>query len=310
MYVEAARRPGLKVAVPKPSNCSKGAYSAKVSIGRTTARHTVTLALVANASNSVTVTKVLYVGLLPHGATLEARPCTSPAWSTSEQLGQWSDGPYLVNNNVWNQKEAGPQTIHACSWNSWYVVADQPALSSDPGSIKTGPDTEYNFVPQPYACSTTTDCGPAISSFHSVTSTFSFTVPTAPNQDYDVNYDTWVGGLNSNDCTEVMVWNEYGGQQDPGSYQATIGGISYGVDHNRLPSGGSCGYDAFVMTNQESSGSVNLLAIYQYMVAKGWVTSSESLSAIEYGVEIASTNGPQTYTLNDYSLNVNGSPIT
>jgi hypothetical protein len=314
---------GLKVAVPKTSNCSKGVYHAKVEVGRTPAKHTITLDLVVTSGDRATATKVLYVALLPSGlaptpapqaspttATASGTACTDPVWSSSGQLDQWSDGPYLVNNNVWNQGEAGPQTIHACSWNNWYVVSNQPALASDSGSIKTGPDTEYNFVSQPWACSTTTDCGPAISSFSSITSTFSFTVPTAPDQDYDVNYDTWVGGLNNNACTEVMVWNEYGGQQDPGTYQTTIGGISYDVDHNGFPSGKNCGYDAFVMTRQESSGSVNLLAIYQFMVAHRWITSSESLSAIEYGVEIASTNGPHTYALNDYSLTVNGSSIS
>ena len=236
-------------------------------------------------------------------------PCTKPSFVSSDAEGTWqpANGSWFVNNNAWSGS-AGPQTIDTCAYNNWYVVSNQ---TNQQGAIETYPDTEYNFVPAPYSCGTTTNCGPAISSFSSITSSFSETVPTGNQEDYDFGYDTWVGGLNNNACTEVMIWNQFGGQPNPGSgAPVNIGGQQFYVDHNSLPSSGNCGFDIFVMATQVQSGSVNILPIYQYMVAQGWLTSSESVSAIEYGVEIAGTNGPQTYAVNNFSLTVNGSSIS
>ena len=63
--------------------------------------------------------------------------CTdsAAAFTTSEAEGQWSNGGYFVRNDAWNS-DAGPQTLYACSYDSWNVVANEPSTTD----VKTYPD--------------------------------------------------------------------------------------------------------------------------------------------------------------------------
>ncbi len=244
-----------------------------------------------------------------------AGSCTDPIYTGSNAEDTWSaSNGDAVNNNAWNGG-AGPQTIDVCNYNSWYVESDQP---NDGGAIETYPDTEEDLVAAPYSCAMP-DCGPVISSLSSVTSTFGMSVPSGANLGYDAAYDTWVDGLNNGNCEEVMVWNQY--ENDLNGYTPTytnvgIGGTTWDILWENSPAGGNCGYVAFIMTSQESSGSVNLLAIYDWVIANhpGWFACTSTaackagganpaeLSTIEYGVEIAYTDGRQRFGLTNFSV--------
>jgi hypothetical protein len=216
--------------------------------------------------------------------------CKNPVWSSSDNFGTWNTNGYLVNNNKWNEGEAGPQTIHACGFNSWYVVSDQKELASNPGSVKTYPDTQKNFPDK------------AISSFSSIKSTYANSQSAPSSGEYNWSYDIWLNGLGNE---ELMIWTNYrypaslppGDAQDKAT--VTIDGQQY-VAWKR----GSVGsrYIALAMTPQKSAGSVDLKAVFNWLVSKGWLSGTDKVSAIEYGVEVSSTNGPQTFNLNDYSL--------
>ncbi|TDW87806.1 MULTISPECIES: hypothetical protein [Kribbella] len=219
-----------------------------------------------------------------------AGTCKNPVWSSSDAFGTWNTSGYLVNNNKWNEGEAGPQSIHACGFNSWYVTSDQKELASNPGSVKTYPDTQKNFPDK------------AISSFGSIKSTYANSQSAPSSGEYNWSYDIWLNGLGNE---ELMIWTNYRypGSLPPGDAQdkatATIGGHTFTAWKR-----GAVGsrYIALAMTDQKAVSSVDLKAVFDWLVSKGWLSGTDKVSAIEYGVEISSTNGPQTFRLDDYSL--------
>ena len=225
----------------------------------------------------------------------------------------------MVNNDAWSGS-AGPQTLYVCNQASWYVASNQPNVG---GQVMTYPDTEHDLVPAPYACSMP-NCGPVISSMTSATGTFAMTAPAGTNIGYDEAFDTWVDGLNENLSDEVMVWNKW--ENDLNGYSptvanVTIGGTSYDVYEQGLPSQqNGAGLTIFAMNNQEASGTVNLLAIYNWVIANhpNWFGCSSAaacqaggshpaeLSSIEYGVEISYTAGLQDFGLTNFSVATSG----
>ncbi len=166
------------------------------------------------------------------------------------------------------------------------------------------------------------NCGPLISSLSSLTSTFG--AFDASNAGYDDAYDTWVNGLNEGFSTEIMVWTNYTNAYDYDTEQAThvlIGGTYYDVYSNGSPvnNGSNTPEIIFAMNNQEASGSVDLLAIYNWIIQNhpdwfGYSTTTAAqagaeISAIEYGMEISYTDGTQQFGVNAYSVTENGNVI-
>lgn len=197
---------------------------------------------------------------------------------------------YWVNNDAWNGS-AGPQTLYACSPSSWYAASDQPDLA---GAVETYPDTEYDVggrgsTPR------------AISSFTSVTSTFAEQAPNVGQ--WDAGYDIWTNNWGG----EIMIWNQTSASLD-GIYppsdcvQVTIGGIGY-CEWN------DGGYGSEVILERDTqvaSGSVDILAALQWLETQGLVKSTDTLTQIEYGIEVSSTAGAsQTFAVNGFTVNVN-----
>jgi hypothetical protein len=176
------------------------------------------------------------------------------------------------------------QTISACSYSNWYVTADMNNDNGD-GHVKTYPNSQRDFN------------DPQISSLNSVTSTFAETSPGTGI--YEDAYDIWLNGLATSGSTEVMIWTQNNGQTPSGSVQGsvTFDGRSYTVWK-----AGS--YIAFVAGANFSSGTVNLLEFFQWIIGKGWISADSTLSQVCYGAELVSTNGvPETFTFSDFSVN-------
>jgi Glycosyl hydrolase family 12 len=212
--------------------------------------------------------------------------CTHPSFVTSAPTGIWGNGGYYVYNNMWNVSGYNvSETLYACSYSNWYVTATMNNDSGD-GAVKTYPNVQMNFNE------------PQISSLHSVTSTYAQTSPQTGI--YEDAYDIWLNGVASSGSTEVMVWTQNYHQVPAGSQEATatLGGHSYTV--YRTSSGG---YIAFVADQNSSSGTVDLLAIFNWLIAKGWIPADSTLGQICYGVELVSTNGvPATFSFNNFSI--------
>jgi hypothetical protein len=65
-------------------------------------------------------------------------------------------------------------------------------------------------------------------------------------------------------------------------------------------------YIAFVEVTNVTSGTVDLKAFFDHIVANGWIPSNSTLGAIDYGVEIVSTDSTDaTFEVNDFSLTTN-----
>jgi hypothetical protein len=226
--------------------------------------------------------------------------CTSPTFSTSDAEGTDNTDPtdgnqyWWVDNDAWDGS-AGPQTMNVCNQSSWYATSDQ---TDNQGQVETYPDTEYDVGGR--NASTYPSTVP-LSAYSSITSTFSEDFPTTGDS-FDAAYDLWT----DNWTNETMIWNQYGGTQDywvqcaePGADQndcgdyvgaVTLDGVSYHV----LNLGGEI---IFVRDVQVSSGSVDILGAYNYEISQGLAKATDAPTQLEYGIEIVSTTGTQTFPL-------------
>ena len=170
-----------------------------------------------------------------------------------------------------------------CSASSWSATSTQP---NDGGQIETYPDTEYDVGGRDG--NTTTP----ISGFTSITSTFSEAYPSAGG--WDAAYDLWL----NNWSTEIMIWNQWAGDNSywpaqadgTGGQALTLDGVPYHFFNN----GGEL---MFFRDAQVSSGSVDILAAFDWLVSQGIVKSTDVPTQLEYGVEIAYTSGTETFPM-------------
>jgi Glycosyl hydrolase family 12 len=214
----------------------------------------------------------------------QSAACTDPSFSTSQPTGGEPSGNYYLYNNMWNASGYSvTQTLYACNYHDWYVVANMNNDSGD-GAVKTYPNVQENFNE------------PRISSFHSITSTFAESSPHVGI--YEDAYDIWINGVAGSGSTEVMVWTENFHQVPSGSVVASA---SFGGRGYKVWKSGS--YIAVVADSNFTSGSVDLLEIFDWIIAKGWIPASSTLGQICYGVELVSTNSaPATFNFTEFSI--------
>jgi hypothetical protein len=219
--------------------------------------------------------------------TCTSAPYVLPLNPTNPQDGITLGGFY-VDTDTWNAASYQvSQTMYVCDYNNWYAVATMDDSAHD-GAVKTYPNVHKDF-----------NAAPAISSFSAISSSFGHAGPHVGI--YEFAYDIWLNGVASTGSTEVMIWTDNFNQVPSGSVQETfaLDGRSYKVYK-------SGSYIAFVDTNNVTSGTVDLLAIFNHIIAKGWIPSTSTLGAIDYGVELVSTNGmAATFVVNAFSLTTN-----
>jgi hypothetical protein len=195
---------------------------------------------------------------------------------------------FYVDADTWNVASYQvTQTMYVCDYNNWYAVANMNNSAGD-GAVKTYPNVHKDF-----------DSSPQISSFKTISSSFSHTAPHVGI--YEFAYDIWLNGVASSGSTEVMIWTDNYNQVPSGSSveTVTLDGQSYDVHK-------SGSYIAFVETTNVTSGTVNLLSFFNHIISKGWIPSTSTLGAIDYGVELVSTNSTNaTFQLDDFSLTTN-----
>ncbi|TMC06943.1 MAG: hypothetical protein E6J41_17270 [Chloroflexi bacterium] len=200
-------------------------------------------------------------------------------WSSTDKFGSWSSGGYTLFNDVWGSG-AGPQTIWANSPTNWGVWANHP----NTGGVKSYPNISKT-------------AGPALSSLHSVTSSFNVSVPSTGA--YETAYDIWC----ANNAFEIMLWvNKTGAVGPLGTRQtsATVGGHTWDVYSG---SNGSNKVFSFVRQGNISSGSVDILAVLRWIEAKGWF-GNVTLGQVQFGFEITSSSGGLNFVTNSYSASV------
>jgi hypothetical protein len=200
-----------------------------------------------------------------------------------------------VTGDVWNPVHGYSQSLSVQSPSHWSVTASAPSGNS---AVVSYPDTQQLFNE------------PSISSFSSITSTFAQSGPGAGGgDDYEAAYDLWTDSghpgtaLGHDTLNEIMVWVANYGQRPSGTDvgNVTIDGVTYALWHSAARGHGhNC--VSLVLPSNESSGTVNILAILQYLASHGLI-NSDRISQIDFGWEICSTGGvAKTFAVTGYSL--------
>jgi len=201
------------------------------------------------------------------------------AFKSSEPFGTWNNGAFDVYNNEWNTSEAGPQTIWAFSYHHWGVESTQSATTS----VKTYPSVQRNYPHRPY------------NTFGMLRSTFAEHMPSSGNFIAEAAYDLW---LNNNDI-EVMVWVDNHRQVPAGSVIAHV--TIYGQQFAVWKAGST--FTFALQGGNEHSGTVHLLSALRWLVHHGQISSSVTLTQVNFGWEICSTHGaPMDFALTKFSL--------
>jgi hypothetical protein len=220
--------------------------------------------------------------------------CTKATATCSASNTGCNVGDYYFYDNMWNCGpgsgfHCGPESGYACAnadgSTSFVVTSNQPAGNT---AVLTYPAMQKNFTGKPL-----------LSSFKSITSTFSEKGPGAVG-DYEVAWDLWFNGL----ANEVMVWVDTYKQVPAGKKVATavmLSGYTWDVWYVS-----SSGYLAFVPPSTISSGTIDLLALLKFAASNGWLPANSVASQFAFGVEVCSTDGKDaTWTIDNYSLTAN-----
>ncbi len=216
-----------------------------------------------------------------------------PVFVTSDPNGGWPEAGYYIHNNMWNSANYSPctSTLSAWSHDKWRVATRMNNTKGD-GAVKTYPNVHRNFRRVP------------VDSFDSLTSTFSHTSPRVGI--YNFAYDLWINGIARPGCTEIMIWTENCKQVPGGRYveDVTFDGRTYKV-YKRSGSG----YIALVAAADFTSGTVNLLEMIKWAVAKGWISDKSTLDQVCYGVEVVSTDDAESiFEVTAFSIDAKPKP--
>jgi Glycosyl hydrolase family 12 len=226
------------------------------------------------------------------GGTAHVSGAAPGSCTTSAQYGTCSYPPYQVNQNVWNRTARSTQTLTARSAAQWRVSTFEPAGSS----VRAYPNVGESL-------------GQPISDYTQVVATFADTMPTGGRE--EAAFDIWVNGAPGTSSTahmiEVMVWTSTHRTMPSGGpvTTATIGGQAFTVWECQASGCAGHPYYAFVLTGNESSGRVNILAFLHWLISRGLVPASDPLTQVQDGWEIASTGGStETFSMTNYQLRV------
>jgi len=203
-------------------------------------------------------------------------------------------GEYTVYNNVWGTTETNTQTLTAYSYSYWYVVSTQP----DTSGVKSYPNTGL------------VNLNKTIGSIGTLTSSFEVIVPSTGN--WEVAYDIWVP-------SEVMIWMytsgnvspiaagwDSSGAPIPSATNINISGYTWNVYR-----GGNNVVSFVAVTSTDGSwkpakvtkGTVDIKAILNWIVAQGWISSSGTVGAVQFGFEISGTGGvPLKFICTNFSI--------
>jgi hypothetical protein len=221
-------------------------------------------------------------------------PTTTPSsgvpsdavWVASGQWDSWTNNGYTLNNDVWGSG-AGPQTIWARTGTNWGVVANHPRTSG----VKSYPHTGKTL-------------NRTLSSLGSISSSFNVAVPS--DGDYETAYDIWA----NNNAYEIMIWTNQHGAVGPiaSSYDqngavpsasnVAVGGHTWNVYRG---SNGSNQVYSFVRTSATNSGTIDVLAVLNWLKTQGWY-GDVTVGDIQFGFELSGTAGQSSFTCNSFGI--------
>ena len=232
------------------------------------------------------------VVVVPIGAA-QAAPCANPEFVTSDPNGMWSDGKYIVHNNMWNASGYDiSETLRACSYRNWSVSVTADNSNGD-GAVKTYPNVHLDFHDWE------TGDEPQLSSFSRIRSSWAARTPGVGI--YNAAYDIWLNGVPGE--YEVMIWTDNYRQVPAGSVVAK--GLRWAGVRWRLWATDDNSILSLVPARRLKHGTLPLRRMLSYLVREGRVDADATLGQICYGFEVVSTDGqPATFKVKDFSLSV------
>jgi hypothetical protein len=247
----------------------------------------------AVSSSAASNGKAVLFGKQPSPQPPAGQKCTSPAWHTSDHQGMWSNGGYIVANDMWNEGAGlGSQTIYACSYHSWYVTSNQ---TDSQGAVKTYPNVHKDYH------NWGNGHEPKISSFNAIKSSFAYQHPTSGA--YDVAYDIWVNGVADSNSTEIMVWTD---NHQPAYKSGNAGSMTLDGHHYHIITSDNNHYIAIIADSPVSSGTFDLLGIFHDLMGKGMLANDSTLGQVDFGIEFSSTGGQSArFACTNFSISDN-----
>jgi hypothetical protein len=225
------------------------------------------------------------------------RACTQAAAVCNANNTGCNVGSYYLYDNQWNCGAAsgnncGPESAYGCTNSdgtvAFTVMSKQPAGNT---AVLTYPAMQDNF-----------SSNPTLASFHTITATFDETSPHVG--DYEVAWDCWF----NNQDNELMIWVDNYNQTPGGNKIASdvqVAGRSWDIWMSGTQ---SKGYIVFNATSTFTSGTVNLLSIFNYAASHSYMpgATTSTVGQLSFGVEVCSTNGQSaTWTVDDYGITTN-----
>lgn len=216
-------------------------------------------------------------------------PSTTEAYAcvTSAANGLCNFGPYTgitgadsnpwVGNDMWNPIAGASQTMYANSPGDFYVTANMPA---------------GNTAVVSYA-NTGTDFTRAVSAYTSITSSFTESMNATSGTVASAAYDMWFSGGGIN---EVMIHHDLSQRGGCGTWAAT--NVTFGGSNGvpvrsdwKLCIGGTAAFWQVPASDSFQSGSVDILAMVQWLISHRYMAATAQFASIGYGWEICSTGG-------------------
>jgi hypothetical protein len=228
----------------------------------------------------------------PYGTQVTGQPYPGIVGTTGE---------ITVGNNVFGPaSKSYSQTLHVANPGHWDVVANYPVGTS----VRAYPNTgqTQNWI-------SGTSLPAALSSWSSIFSTYSVTLPTHSGTVGEAAYDLWLDDWHN----EVMIQTDFVGDslrprcdvlKDVVATQ-TFGGTN-GVP---VRSWNLCQFGSEIIWQPPtgknySSGKVNVMAMLTWLETHGhgkYLPAKPTLTALSFGFEICSTAGQnQTFELNSF----------
>jgi hypothetical protein len=204
-------------------------------------------------------------------------------------------GYYLYDN----QDNCGADSGNQCGPERAYGCVDGDGSDGTVSFVVTSTQAAGNTTVLSYsAMQENLDGTRTVGSLLTLTSTFAETSPSVGV--FEDAYDVWLNAIGPGG-KQIMVWVDTHGRTPSGSMVTTtpaIGGRTYDVW--MTPDGS---YIALVATPTFTSGTVDLFAIFNWVMTEGWLSASDTLWQLEFGVEIASTGSePATFEFSDFSI--------
>jgi hypothetical protein len=243
-----------------------------------------------------------------------------PVWpaevtvNTCEDFASVGVGSYVISSNYWNKVTCpGTQCMEINTATGAFSVTEGPPPCGD--NVASFPNVLYGCS---YGnCSPKTILPLPVTSVRQLTSSWDFSVGGTSSDRWNVAYDIWFcpddncGASGFPKGLELMIWldvkNARGWKDHLGT--AKLAGYEWDVWVADMAAGGaldSWGYMDYIArpATMTSVKNLDLHAIVQDAVARGYVKSSWYLYAVQAGMEVRT--GGMPFNSNSYSLTING----